>query len=162
MSKPSYVHNYELLDGGKKIKQQIMDGPSKGLSFVYLEKTDVDKDFMKILVRENVSGKNFEVTVQKGDKKDVSTVSMDELVKMVKKDSKLAFVVTYLSKRKVKVGRATKRKVSKKVSKKKVSKKARVSKRKAKVKVKVKVSKRKTASRPKKTSKKKSKKRSKK
>jgi hypothetical protein len=103
MSKPTYVHNYEHLVRGKKIKQQIMDGPSKGLSFVYLEKTSLDKDFMKILVRENMSDKNFEVTVQKGDKKDISTVSIDKLVKMVDEDAKLAFIVLYLSKRKVKV-----------------------------------------------------------
>ena len=149
MSKPSYVFNQELFADGKKVKQQIMDGPAKGLSFSYLEKTD--KDFMKISAMEKLATKNFEVTTQKGEKKDTSNMTLDELTKMVKKDAKLSFVAYYLAKRKTKMGRSKRKPASKKTSKvpkKKVSK--------SKSKVSKKTSKRKGSK--KKTSKRKSKK----
>lgn len=117
-AKPDYIYNHELVVGGKKVKYSIIDGPNKGLSFFYLEKTD--KDFMKISARESLSSKKFDVLIVKGDAKENSTLSLDELMKMVKKDAKLSFIAEYLAKRKPKMSRTkkTSKKTSKKASKK--------------------------------------------
>merc|ERR1712127_593209 len=85
---------------GKRVleKEKIADG-DKGLTFMYLQKTD--NDIYKVFGKE-IEKDKFEVTVQKGDDKNATpdTYSIDKLIAMVKKDEKLAFVVDYLAKRK--------------------------------------------------------------
>ena len=102
MPKPPILHSItkDNIKDGKRVleKEKIADG-DKGLTFMYLQKTD--NDIYKVFGKE-IEKDKFEVTVQKGDDKNATpdTYSIDKLIAMVKKDKKLAFVVDYLAKRK--------------------------------------------------------------
>jgi len=93
----SYKFSNEELINEKFTKKSILDG-DKGLSFFYSEKSD--KEFFKLMGRENVGTGKVEVVTQKNDNKKTEDLAYDDFVKFVKKEPKLTFVSEYLASRK--------------------------------------------------------------
>merc|ERR1711871_1490100 len=132
MSTVTYRHenNHSYKKGGVKhtIKEKLVDG-EKGVSFVFLKKVgEDDAKFYRLSVQETEKD-SFQVREKKGDKESESQMNLKDLMKLVKANKELDFVVHYMEKergtykgKKVSKKQAGGKKKSKKASKK--SKKA--------------------------------------
>merc|ERR1711991_330280 len=133
MSTVTYRHenNHSYKKGGVKhtIKEKLVDG-EKGVSFVFLKKVgEDDAKFYRLSVQETEKD-SFQVREKKGDKESESQMNLKDLMKLVKANKELGFVVHYMEKErgtyKGKKAKKASKKSSKKASKKgsKKSKKA--------------------------------------
>jgi hypothetical protein len=99
------------------IKENILDGKEKGLSFFFLKK--IGDKFYKLDVKE-LESKKFKVEEKIDEEVKNSEMSEAELLKMIKANKDLKFVESYMKNRKSQKGGAKKsaKKSSKKGSKK--------------------------------------------
>ena len=124
MSTVTYRYTNSLqrkVDGtSQTIKESIIDG-EKGLSFTFTKKMG-EKDFYKLIAKE-VENDKFMVVERMDDKKNdqvkkESEMTSAELMKMIKSNKDLKFVVDYMTKEKKKQKGGAYKKSSKKGSKK--------------------------------------------
>merc|ERR1711991_234038 len=125
MSTVTYRHenNHSYKKGGVKhtIKEKLVDG-EKGVSFVFLKKVgEDDAKFYRLSVQETEKD-SFQVREKKGDKESESQMNLKDLMKLVKANKELDFVVHYMEKERGTYKGKKAKKASKKASKK--SKKA--------------------------------------
>merc|ERR1711968_358413 len=129
MSTVTYRHenNHSYKKGGVKhtIKEKSVDG-EKGVSFVFLKKVgEDDAKFYRLSVQETEKD-SFQVREKKGDKESESQMNLKDLMKLVKANKELDFVVHYMEKERGTYKGKKAKKASKKASKKskKTSKKS--------------------------------------
>merc|ERR1711937_800784 len=129
MSTVTYRHenNHSYKKGGVKhtIKEKLVDG-EKGVSFVFLKKVgEDDAKFYRLSVQETEKD-SFQVREKKGDKESESQMNLKDLMKLVKANKELDFVVHYMEKERGTYKGKKAKKASKKASKKskKTSKKS--------------------------------------
>merc|ERR1711871_696816 len=92
------------------IKENILDGKEKGLSFFFLKK--IGDDFYKVDVKE-MENKKFKVEEKINDQVKNSEMSEAELLKMIKANKELKFIENYMKDRKGQKGGAKAKKGSK-------------------------------------------------
>merc|ERR1711871_558620 len=136
MSTVTYRHenNHSYKKGGVKhtIKEKLVDG-EKGVSFVFLKKVgEDDAKFYRLSVQETEKD-SFQVREKKGDKESESQMNLKDLMKLVKANKELGFVVHYMEKERgtYKGKKASKKQVGGKKKSKKASKKSKKASKKA-------------------------------
>jgi hypothetical protein len=128
----SHENNYAFKKKGVRHvhKEKILDG-AKGLSFKFVMKVgDDDNDFYKVHARQEENGKFTVEEKSKGKETKKEDVSEADVMKMVKANKNLKFVVDYMKERK-NYGAYAKKKSKKKKSTKKKSKKKKSTKKKS-------------------------------
>ena len=96
------THSYKKKGVKYVVKESVIDG-EKGLSFHFLTK-EGDKKFYRISVRETEKDK-FTVKEKKDDKEtEKKNVSIADIIKMLKANKYLAFVLAYVTNERGKYG----------------------------------------------------------
>merc|ERR1712146_833740 len=121
----------EIKNGVKHRKtESVIDG-SKGLSLYFLNKTAKDSDFYKLSIKSS-DKQIFSVMEKKGDKETTTDIKKADLMKMLKKNKDLDFMVKFMEKGpsalkgyKKKAKKSSKKKSKKSKKKSKKSKKSR-------------------------------------